>query len=150
MASMITHAEELNALVCALLPFAQHMIQEHGAFLPFGAIVTSGVVEIAQAGFDDVQASVLERVEKVRTALRRQASDDACAAVGYCMDIKLTHVPSGEVSDAVHLVFEHRSGEAFDVMFPYSNSDGRVEFSPPMVRLAAGGLFTTLPDLAVN
>lgn len=147
---MITHAEELNALVSALLPFAQHMVQHHGAFLPFGAVVTSGNVVIAEAGFDDVAASVPERVEKIRTALRNHASDRACAAVAYCMDIKLSNLNTGEVTDAVHVVFEHRSGEAFDVVFPYEKTGGRVEFALPMVRLAAGGLFTALPDLAVN
>jgi hypothetical protein len=147
---MITHAEELNALVSALVPFVQYVIQEHGAFLPLGAIVTSGDVMIAEAGFDDPQASVYQRVEMVQAALRDHASDPACGAVAYCVDTKVTNLKTGDVTDAVQLVFEHRSGEALDVFFPYEKTGDGVTFAQPMVRLAAGGLFPALPDVMVD
>jgi hypothetical protein len=147
---MIVHAYELNGLVGALLPFAQFMLQKHGAFLPLGAIVRSGASVIVPAGLDRPQTSAEEMLEHVRAALRDQASDADCTAVACCTDIKLSNLRSGEVSDAVHLFFEHRSGEALDVVFPYKKTGERVEFARPMVRLAVGGLFTPLPDSVVN
>ena len=147
---MIIHADELAALVSALLPFAQFMLQKHGAFLPIGAIVKSGESVIVPAGLDRPRASVEETLEHVRAALRDEAADPACSAVAYCADSKLSDLKSGEVTDAVLLMFEHRSGEALDVVFPYKKMDDRVDIGRPMVRLAAGGLFAVTSGSFVN
>jgi len=137
---MIVPRAEFHSLVAALVPFTRLMLEEHGRFLPLGGIVKSGEVVIVPPSAR-APATVQEWLLQVKEALRQQTADADCAAVAYCVDVRLSDTRNGDEFDAVQLVFEHRSGEALDAFFPYRRQKGRCGFAQPMLRIGAGGMF---------
>jgi hypothetical protein len=133
--------QEFHGLVAALVPFCRLMLGEHGAFLPVGGVFTSGQAVITGAGMDDPEATVPERLQVITASLREHAADASCAAVAYCVDVRLTDPRDGQATEAVHLVFEHRSGEAVEAFFPYKKVAEGYEHGRPMIRLTACRIF---------
>ena len=146
---MLIPSNEFHVLVDALVPFAQHMLQNHDNFLPIGAVVKSGEVVI-QPPFAQPPASAQAWLEGVKEALRKESAESTCTAVAYCVDAKLTDTRNDEVTSAVHVAFEHRSGEALQAFFPYRKDDDGYEFAQPMLRIAAPCFFTETPVSRVN
>jgi hypothetical protein len=117
---MITNEKEYNSLLDALLPFAEQMLNKHGEFLPFAAVVgADGAVALVAGDIGQEQPKSTELVEFLFAALRKQTAEQGCTAAGVCVDVKVLDPRSQQKTDAVHFVFEHRSGEALDVFFPY-------------------------------
>jgi len=146
---MIVPRAEFHSLVAALLPFTRLMLEEHGRFLPLGGVVKSGEVVIVPPAAQ-APATVQEWLVQLQGALRQQTADADCAAVAYCVDVRLSDTLHGDECDAVQLVFEHRSGEALDAFFPYRRQQGGCEFAQPMLRIGAGGIFPDAVGSHVN
>jgi hypothetical protein len=138
---IIGHPQEFHGLVAALVPFTRLMLQNHGAFLPMGAVVSSGDVVMVPGRSDAPYATVQEWLQILREELRAHAADPACDAVAYCVDVKLTDTRDGAVMSAVQIVFEHRSGEALDAFFPYERTGDDYEYRQPMLRISARSFF---------
>ena len=138
---MITPRLEFHGLVAALVPFTRFMLQSHGTFVPLGAMVRSGELAIVSPENDNPNMTGHEWLELLTSTLRTHAADPECAAVAYCVDVKLTDARDGTVFDAVQVVFEHRSGEALHAFFPYRKNGGGYEFAQPMLQLAGGSFF---------
>jgi len=117
---MIHNEKEYNALLDALLPFAEQMLNKHGEFFPFAAVVAGdGAVGLVAVHPGKEQPESAEVRDLLFAALRKQVQEEGCIAAGVCVDVKVMDPRSQQKTDAVHFVFEHRSGEAFDVFFPY-------------------------------
>lgn len=70
---------------------------------------------------------------QLKEALRQQTADADCAAVAYCVDVRLSDTLHGDECDAVQLVFEHRSGEALDAFPPDTAAPERLSFITSMI-----------------
>lgn len=138
---VIVLRDEFHALVDALVPFTQFMLQQHGGFLPLGAIVKTGEVTIMDVFERHSDISVAAWLQHLRDTLRAQAVHADCTAVAYCADAKLTDTRDGKVFDAIQVVFEHRSGDALEAFFPYQHTDGTYEFAQPMIRMGTRTMF---------
>ena len=148
---MIVHELELNALVGALLPFAQEMLTHHGAFLPFGGIANAErAVTLVACDVETQDATVPELAESMTASLRTHALEPTCLAAAYCVDVRVEDPRSTSNTDAVQMVFEHRSGEALHVFFPYRKDPAGVyTFEHPFAvagdrRIFAGAVNTHL------
>jgi hypothetical protein len=104
---------DLDSLVEASLPFAQHMLEEHGALLPYGvALSTEGQVRMVAADVgQQARPSNLELVALLVESLRRDR--DAIRAYVLVFQVRLTG------SHAVRLEMEHREGHALAMLLPY-------------------------------
>ena len=149
---MIAHPQEFNGVVNLLLPLVQYMLNEHGAFLPVGAVLHAkrgaGLVphDLRQPG-----ETVPELIESITGLLRSQATDDGCLAVAFCVDVRVVDPRCQQKTDAVQIVFEHRSGEALLVFFPYRKAaDGTFDFAHPFALAAACRMFGDRPNTHVN
>ena len=146
---MLIQSPEFHGLVDALVPFAKHMLENYGDFLPLGAIVKSGEV-VTEAPFAQPPATVQAWLERLKEALRKHAADPDCAAVAYCIDARLSDTRNDEVISAIHVAFEHRSGEALHAFFPYRKDNDGYEFAQPMLRIAARCIFAETPASHLN
>jgi hypothetical protein len=148
---MIAHEQDFNSLVNALLPFAQQMLREHGAFLPFGAIANAGRVTLVACDLGKEDATVPELAEFMTVSLRSQAQEHGSVAAAYCVDVRVVDPRSQAKTDAVQLVFEHRSGEAMNVFFPYAkNAAGVYEFDHPFALVSERRIFAGAPNTHLN
>src|SRR3982751_3217377 len=93
--------EDRTALLNALLPFAQEMIDKDGEFHPCAAVLDSeGAVQMigAYAGEDRPDATAL--VELLYAGLLDRASGGNIRAAAVCANVRLTRAGSG-TSDAI-------------------------------------------------
>ncbi|MGZ4973274.1 MAG: hypothetical protein ACXWDN_10975 [Limisphaerales bacterium] len=111
--------QDYNALLQALMPFAEQMLKKNGEFFPFGAVVSTTGEVSAQAAFEgndtpqseDVIASLVQ-------AFQTQARGGNIRATGICSDGRILH--NGKETDAVIISLEHVSGNATKTCVPYS------------------------------
>jgi hypothetical protein len=105
---------DLDALLNVLLPFAQEMLAKRGDFLPFGASMgNDGEIAMAAASVSDPETP--ERLlGALEDGLRTRASASAIRAAGVCVDVRVRHPDSDQVTDAIQARLEHASSAAND------------------------------------
>lgn len=107
---------DLDALLNAVLPFAQQTLSKYGEMFPFGAAVSSeGQLELlaSSPGVGERPGSMAV-LGALHDGARASARDRR--AFAFAADVR----DSG--SDAVRVELEHREGLAIVVLVPYSRS----------------------------
>jgi hypothetical protein len=104
---------DVDALVEASLPFAQQMLDEHGALLPYGvALSDQGQIRMVAADVgQQARPSNVELVALLVEGLRRDRA--AIRAYALVFQVRLA------ASHAVRLELEHREGHALAMLLPY-------------------------------
>jgi len=108
-----TVREDLDALLNAVLPFAQELLDKNGQFYPFGAVVGGdGNLSLASAptavGRRAAPANIL--ADLVAAASAKSAS---LRAVAFVSDVLVAG------KDAIHVELEHSRGTALRIVVPY-------------------------------
>jgi len=107
---------DLDALLNAVLPFAERTLSKYGEMFPFGAAVSSdGQLELLAS---DPGAGERPESEVVLRALYdgARASSRDRRAFAFVADVRVN------TSDAVRVELEHREGVAIVVLVPYNRS----------------------------
>lgn len=140
---MIQNEVEYNALLDALLPFAEQMLNKHGEFFPLAAVVgADDSVALVAGETSDESLDPAGLLDFLLVVLRQQATNQDCKAAGACVDVKVLDPRSQQKTDALHFIFEHRSGEALDVFFPYQKRFLRgYQFDKPFAGAAERRVF---------
>jgi len=129
---------DLNSLIGTGLGVAQEQLEAHGGFLPVALVMNDDgemrMVAISpqdaaeQAGRDpgaeepDADAMIADLYQ-----LLSEQKDSNRAAAVVC-DI---HLPD-DVTDAIHVVAEHRAGVVIAAVAPYAEAGGNWTFSEPI------------------
>lgn len=121
MASWRDHTSEqdqadLDALLNAVLPFAEQTLSKYGEMFPFGAAISSdGQLEMLASGLaegghpqSDVVLAGLYDGARTTSSTRR--------AFAFVADVR------ANATDAVRVELEHKEGNAIVVLIPYSRS----------------------------
>ena len=108
--------DDLDALLNALLPFAEDQLAKNGAFYPFaGSMSLDGEATLVATdpGLGEHPAS-----DQVLTTLYdgARANANASRAFAFVADVRANG------SDAVRLELEHREGTALVLLLPYTRS----------------------------
>ncbi len=116
-------SESLNELMNSLLPFAEQMLREHGAFYPFAAKKTTEgeIVQVGAMGESDHPPSQ-ELIDLLVKGFSREAVDGQLLATGICLDSRFRSSSDAEPTDAICCRLESREGEAIAVYVPYKVS----------------------------
>ena len=111
---------DFDKLLSAVIPIAQAMLKDLGAFIPFGAFVTKdGAVQLAGGTGDASHLETAEIVEMYLQAYREAAADGAFTSTALCVDVRI-HVPGQmEKTDAIQIMLEDSRGEALSAFMPY-------------------------------
>ncbi|GIV02228.1 MAG: hypothetical protein KatS3mg015_1058 [Fimbriimonadales bacterium] len=120
--------EDTERLINTILPFCQQMVQRHGGFHPFGAVMsTVGDVELvaAYAGEEFPDPDDLERM--LRDGMREGIRDGKYRAVAICADVHLTREDGAE-TDAIRIHIEHEEGNTSAYYIPYRLGEGDPEY----------------------
>ena len=111
--------QDYNALLDALMPFAEQMLKKHGEFFPFGAAVSTTGEVGAYATYDGNETSASEEViASLVQGFQGEARDGKIRATGICYDGRI--VQDSKKVDAVIISLEHVSGNASKTCVPYT------------------------------
>ena len=109
---------DTTELLNAVIPFAQQMLTEHGAFMPFGAVVSSTGGVALLAGAPDIQAEEA-MIEFLVSVLKQQASDGHIRASALCYDTRVTAPEMAAKQEAICVELEHASERCARLFLPY-------------------------------
>ena len=91
---------DLDALMSALLPFAQRMLSKHGEFYPFGAAIDrDGQVRLMAGGADTDRPLANQIIDALVTGFRQAAAEGEVRAVGLCFDART--IPPGAMRRSI-------------------------------------------------
>jgi hypothetical protein len=113
---------DMDGLLNLAIPFAQDMLAKHGAFYPYGAVVTHNGEERlipVQVGSDQPQP--VEVIEQLYHSMKAHSPSIRAAAV--VADVSLPNEGNG-----VRIDLEHRDGVALALVLPYVLHNGAVDY----------------------
>ena len=115
---------DFDKLLNAVIPIAQAMLKDLGAFIPFGAFITrEGELQLAGGEGDPSHLDTAEIVEMYLEAFREAAALGSFTTTALCVDVRI-HVPGKlEKTDAIQIMLEHSGGEALNAFMPYEKHE---------------------------
>ena len=123
---------DFDKLLSAVIPIAQAMLKDLGAFIPFGAFITrDGEVQLAGGQGDPSHLETGEIVQMYLEAFREAAGDGNFTSTALCVDVRI-HVPGElEKTDAIQIRLEHSGGEALNTFMPYEKqAESDITYAP--------------------
>ncbi len=135
-----TPREEMDALLDALLRFAQQMLDDHGEFYPFAAAISSaGELEMVATVSGQEHPDSSEVIELLYEGLALRAAASEIRATGVCADVRVTPPGSTDKTDAIRVSIEHASGDPVEVLVPYRKRKLRAAEYGEAPRAGRGG-----------
>jgi hypothetical protein len=137
---------DFDKLLSAVIPIAQSMLKDLGAFIPFGAFITrDGEVQLAGGVGDASHLETGEMVEMYLQAYREAAGDGTLTCTALCVDVRI-HVPGQmEKTDAIQIMLEDSGGEALNAFMPYEKqAESDITYAPLVATLADPQVFVKL------
>lgn len=126
--------DDLNKLIGTAFGVAGEQLEEHGAFLPVGLVLTRdgelNLVAVAPNEVEGGEESELDAdamIADLFEALTQQRDQNRAAAV-LC-DI---HLPD-DATDAIHVMAEHSTGVGIGAVRPYRQAPAGWEFGNPFL-----------------
>jgi len=112
---------DFEKLLGALIPIAQSMLKDLGAFIPFGAFITSeGEVQLAGGEGNPSHLETQEILEMYLEAYREAAAAGAFTATALCVDVRIQIPGKLEKTDAIQIMLENSGGESLNAFMPYA------------------------------
>lgn len=134
--------DDVEALMAALMPFAERMLTERGEFYPFaGGMKPNGEI-VNVAGYDGREKPPSQDIINILKAnLRADASVGTYKATAILYDVRITLPESQQVSDAIAVALDHRNDYSKTVLFPYTLERGKVNLAAPFSERGAYSIF---------
>jgi hypothetical protein len=111
-------APDSNALLNAVLPFAQQMLAKHGEFLPFGATMNRDG-EVALSASMPASENEQEVLAMLVSAHRQRAGEGAIKGSAICYNARVSMAGRSEKQDAICVELEHVSERCAQLFVPY-------------------------------
>jgi hypothetical protein len=122
--------DDCNALLVAVIPFAEQMLGEFGEFFPFGATMAPDGEITASAAYDgkDTPTSA-DVIDWLKETFRSEASKGAIIATAIVYEVGLQSAETG-ASNAIVAECDHAGGFSARVVFPFTLEAGQVSLLP--------------------
>jgi hypothetical protein len=139
----MTPKEECEALMNALVPFAQQMLSKHREFYPFGGTMSvEGKIAQTASSTGEEHAASQPLIDLLEKGFRDGAKRHLYKATAILVDVRTTPPGKKEKQDAVEVRLDHVSGYSVRVVFPYAFSPkGDLELAPPFAAPGEGKIF---------
>ena len=133
-------AAECVTLASSVLPFAEQMLKNHGAFYPYaGVLTTAGEIRHVAGWTGEDHPESTEIIEMLKEGLRAGADEYQCTALVY----DTMTVPPGKrkKQDAVTVDLEHRDGFSLIIVRPYRLRGQKLTFQEAFTAPGEGTIF---------
>jgi hypothetical protein len=139
----MTPKEECEALMNALVPFAQQMLSKHHEFYPFGGTMSvDGKIAQSASTTGEEHPASQPLIDLLEEGFRDGAKRHLYKATAIVVDVRTLPPGKKEKQDAVEVRLDHVSGYSARVLFPYAFSPkGDLVFEPPFAAPGDGKIF---------
>jgi len=140
--------EESEALLNALLPFAEQQLQKHGEFFPFAAVMlTNGQVQMLATHDGNEHPESQQIIDDIEKTFVHGAKNNEYKATGLAYIVGITNPDTGNKEDAVCVNLDHADNYSVKVIYPYALKKkllGKsiVEFFTPTAAKGDENIFT--------
>ena len=136
---------DTEALMNALLPFAERMLTRHGEFFPFGGAMKPNGEIVNVAGYDGRERpSSNDLIELLNEGFRKDAKDGRYKATAVVYDVRVTLPSTTTLSDAIAVALDHRDNYSVVVLLPYTLVGGILQIGEPFAERGAHNVFKPL------
>ena len=137
--------QESEALLSALLPFAEKMLREHGEFYPYGGYMkpdgTIVEVGVAEPAADTERPKPKDLIYVLRNSLQELARSNECQAVAMVSHVAVMVPNSGSKSDAIQICIEHVDHYSAEIFFPYQRTEADVVYGETFAQPGKSEIF---------
>ena len=132
---------DVDGLLKLMIPFAQHLLEEHDTWPPFGASVSGGQeVAMAMTDFEDKLPSSREILEQVTAGMKEQILRKEIEAAAICYAVQIRAAVGDEAANAIKVHWEQWE-KRVDIFVPYQKIAGRYQYGKPVVQATNQRLF---------
>jgi hypothetical protein len=133
---------DVEKVMNAMLPFAQQMLEKHGEFFPYGAVMTPTGEVVSIGGYDGrEQPPSQDIINLLKESFRAAVKAKKYKATGIFFDVRTVPPGSTEKTDAVAIALDHEDNYSVVVYFPYKLKSGKVQFDPVFATAGANDIF---------
>lgn len=112
---------DCEALLNAVLPFAEKMLRKHGAFFPYGGAMLRNEEIISIGGYDGRERPPsLDLIHLIKSGFVEAANDGRYRATALAYDVRVAGPDDTRKKDAVAVSLNHCDGYSVIVIFPYT------------------------------
>jgi hypothetical protein len=139
----MTPKEECEALMNALVPFAEQLLSKRREFYPFGGTMSiDGKISPGATFTGDERPDSQSLIDLLEKGYRDGAKRHLYKATAIIVDVRTIPPGKKDKQDAVEVRLDHVSGYSVKVLLPYAFSrDGKLEFAPPFSARGDGRIF---------
>jgi hypothetical protein len=117
---------DCEALMSSLLPFAEHMLTNHGEFIPFGGAMRPDGQLVSIAAYEgNEHPKSVDVIALMKEGIIAAAHKGEYKATGIVYDARVKLPSTNEISDAIAVSLNHRDNYSVVVLFPYKIDAGR-------------------------
>ena len=128
---MMTPKEECEALLSAVMPFAEKMLAKNRESFPFGATMSlSGDIAASAAGTGEEQPQADAVISLLETAFRAGAAEGELKATALAVDVRVVPPGKSEKQDAVEVRLYYRGDYSVRIVFPTPSDTGELRVEP--------------------
>jgi hypothetical protein len=133
---------DCEALMSAVLPFAEKLLQEQGEFFPYGGALKADGQLASVAGYDGrEQPPSSEIIRLIKQGFVEGAKSGEYVATALIYDVRVTLPSTGQKSDAIAVSLNHRDNYSVVVLFPYQLVDGKLQYGDAIAQAGERDVF---------
>jgi len=144
-ATQMAHPD-LQALFDSQLQFTKKLLSKQGGFNPWASTMSStGQIQWVAANIGEEFPDAQALIDLLTETFQRQSALGVLRAISICYDARVVPPGRSDKSDAICCSLEHISGEALDILVPYTKAADGIhytemftQFRNPMFFLPAG------------
>jgi hypothetical protein len=140
--SMNQPKSDCEALMSAVLPFAERMLRDYGEFLPFGGAMRPNSEIVSVAGYDGRERPPsADLIRLLKDSFAKAARDKVYKATALVYDVRVVSPNTGEKTDAIAVALDHRDNYSVVVFVPYKREGTALSFSAMFAQKGDGNVF---------
>lgn len=135
--------QDFERLLKATLPFAEHMLTNHGEFYPYGATMErTGKITSVGGYTGNEHPNSTEVIDLLKGAFRAQAKTNGIMACALAYDIRTVPPGQTEKTDAIAIALDHRDGLSVVMVYAYKiGTERKIQLAPPFATKGEGEIF---------
>jgi hypothetical protein len=134
---------EIELLGDDILSIAQKLLEKQGEFIPFARVMDiNGEILFVHPDTNDERPKSKDLVNEYTSILNEIAIKGKIKAAGIGMDVKISDVKTGKISDAICVKVENNKDEAIELYLLYQRSIfGKIEYKDLKVNIGKQEFF---------
>ena len=133
---------DCEALMNAMLPFAEKTLGKHGEFFPYGgAMLPNGEIAYVSTYDGRERPPSSDIIRSIKGVFVSGANDGSYKATALVYDVSITAPDGRRKQDAVAVSLNHQDGYSVVVLFPYTFGKDDVVFDSPLAQTGEADIF---------